>query len=98
LALGQLGFIEVLVDPWSGYGPATTGFLHDWESEYPNPNVLLLGDESGDVNGAGEVIFPFLAALSQGGVPYAILVDGNYNYQALGTAEALATAAQLYGP
>jgi len=98
VASGQLGFVEVLVDPWSDYGPATTTFLHEWETEYPNPNVLLLGDDSGDVNGGGEVIFPFLAPLSGGSVPFVVLVDANYEYEALGTTESLSAAAQLYVP
>ena len=98
VASGTLGFVEALVDPWSDYGPATASFLHEWEVQYPNPNILLLGDDLGDSQGSGEVIFPMFANASGGSVPFAVLVGADYSYEALGTAEALAMAASMYAP
>jgi hypothetical protein len=94
---GQLGLVEAMVDPWNDYGPATATFLQQWEADYPNPAVLLLGDDSGDAQGSGEVLWSFFGGVSGGSVPFAVLVDGNYNYQALGTEASIAMAADLYG-
>lgn len=61
------------------------------------PGALLLGDDAGESQGNGEVIYPYVGAAAQGAVPFGMLVDAEYRYEAIGVAETLAAAADRYG-
>jgi len=68
VSAGTLGFAEIMIDPAADYGPADQAFLQAWHDSYPNDDILLLGDDTGDSQGQGEVAWPYIAGPSMGRV------------------------------
>jgi hypothetical protein len=96
LEAGTLGFVEVLLDNFIDYGPTSESDLMAWEQMYPNEFVHLVGDPTPGTDGT-EPLWIYLGPVHNGSVPAGILVDANFNVEALGLSESIAAAAANYG-
>ncbi len=96
LDAGTLGFVEVLLDNYLDFGPTSLDDLHQWEMAYPNDNVHLLGDETPGTDGT-EPLWIYLGPVHNGGVPSGVLVDAEFNVEAMGLSESLTLAGSKYG-
>jgi hypothetical protein len=96
LEAGTLGFVEVLLDNFNDFGATSMADLVAWEGMYPNEFVHLLGDPTPGTDGT-EPLWVYLGPVHMGAVPSGILVDANFNIEALGLDAALSTAGSKYG-
>jgi hypothetical protein len=96
LEAGTLGFVEVLLDNFNDFGPASVADLMAWEGMFPNEHVHLLGDATPGTDGT-EPLWIYLGPVHNGTVPSGILVDANFNVEVLGLSESVAAAAANYG-
>jgi hypothetical protein len=96
LEAGTLEFVEVLLDNFNDFGATSMADLVAWEGMYPNEFVYLLGDATPGTDGT-EPLWIYLGPVHMGGVPSGILVDANFNIEAVGLESALNTAGANYG-
>ncbi len=92
LEAGKLGWLEIVVDPWEGYGPGTAEFIAEWEAEFPNEFVTAAGDDSAD-----DKIFAYTSPSLGGGMPQGGLIDADFNWETTGIYEAMPAALTKYG-
>jgi hypothetical protein len=96
LEAGTLGFVEVLLDNFNDCGATSMADLVAWEEMYPNEFVHLIGDATPGTDGT-EPLWIYLGPVHMGAVPSGILVDADFNIEALGLDAAL-TGAAAYAP
>jgi hypothetical protein len=96
LEAGTLGFVEVLLDNFNDFGATSMADLVAWEGMYPNEFVHLVGDATPGTDGT-EPLWIYLGPVHMGAVPSGILVDADFNIEALGLDAAL-TGAAAYAP
>jgi hypothetical protein len=88
---GKIGWLEMLIDPWGDYGPASQQFIQEWEAQFPNELVVTVGDDSEADN-----IWYYTSPVLGGGMPQGGLIDANYNWETLGIYEGMAAAVANY--
>jgi hypothetical protein len=93
---GTLGFVEVLLDNFNDFGEVSVADLQAWEGMYPNEHVHLIGDPTPGQDGT-EPLWIYLGPVHMGGVPSGVLIDAEFNIEALGLNESLTAAAANYG-
>ena len=96
LEAGTLGFVEVLLDNYIDFGPTAVSDLMQWEGQYPNEYVHLVGDATPGTDGT-EPLWIYLGAYHMGAVPYGVLIDAEFNLETLGLMESVAAASAKYG-
>jgi hypothetical protein len=96
LEAGTVGFVEVLLDNFNDFGATSMADLVAWEGMYPNEFVHLIGDATPGTDGT-EPLWIYLGPVHMGAVPSGILVDADFNIEALGL-EAALTGAAAYAP
>jgi hypothetical protein len=95
LETGQLAFVEVLLDNFIDFDAVALSDLQQWEMMYPNEFVHLIGDPTPGLNGT-EPLWIYMSPVHNGAVPEGVLIDANFNVEAMGLQSAVATATANY--